>query len=243
MDELDRMEEVACERLESLDGSVTALAILKGVLEARKILIGPDDLKTLKTMENLGYWYFRYGWCQEGIALLKAVVDGLENLLGLSNEHTLTAMYKLGNCKWSFGAYAEAFVIFIDVSGFRWRELGKTHKATLETLKQLEQAYVDHHDHNRCPDARTIHEALEWLEYFQRKVRGENNLRTLETMDLLVEHCVFSHCESKDLSCHEADEFLMDLVKRRIPVLRKALGVQKYVLGAIRRKDKILQHA
>ncbi|KAL7272930.1 hypothetical protein RUND412_004238 [Rhizina undulata] len=118
-DELDRMEEVTCKLLESLDGSVTALAILKGVLEARKILMGPNRLKTLKTMENLGYWYFRYGWCQEGIAMLKSAVDGLKNLLGIRNEHTFTAMYNLGNSKWSFGAYAEAFGIFIDVLSFR----------------------------------------------------------------------------------------------------------------------------
>ncbi|KAL7269666.1 hypothetical protein RUND412_007660 [Rhizina undulata] len=138
IDELDRMEDVACNILSSMK-SVTALAILKGVLEACKILMGEKHFRSLKTMENLGYWYLEYGWADEGMELLKQAVEGLKSVLGERNEYTLAIMYKLAELKYSRRANKEAWSLFEEVLQGRVEVLGKHHHATVDAIKQLEK--------------------------------------------------------------------------------------------------------
>ncbi|KAL7274146.1 hypothetical protein RUND412_002962 [Rhizina undulata] len=141
VDDLDSLEELACDLSETTSGSATALSILRGVLEARKIVMGEEHFETLKTMANLGYWYVRYGWDFEGINLLQNSVEGLKNALGEKNEHTLAKMDKLAQARISLCDYKEAWSLFTKVLEVRMEVLGKNHETILDMMKRLEEIY------------------------------------------------------------------------------------------------------
>ncbi|KAL7276581.1 hypothetical protein RUND412_000423 [Rhizina undulata] len=142
LSELDNMEEVACKLSESMNGSVTALSILNGVLQARKIMMGEEHFKTLKTIEKLGYLYAKYSWASPGADFLKKLVEGLKKVFGERNEHTLTAMYKLAKFTCYKASYKKAWPLFKKVLEGRVEVLGRDHPETLDTIKRLEAISV-----------------------------------------------------------------------------------------------------
>ncbi|KAL7274215.1 hypothetical protein RUND412_002891 [Rhizina undulata] len=166
IDELDALEEVACKCAESLNGqSVTVLSLLKGVLDARKTLMGKEHLQTLKTTENLGH-------CGRP-----------KNLFGEKDERTLTAIYKLANLDHLTGFWRIAWQDFEKVLHGRAEILGKTHEETLDTLKRLEEIYRK--DCRKCGHGHQV-PFLRTLVKCETEVRGENHQATIEAMDLLA---------------------------------------------------------
>ncbi|KAL7274152.1 hypothetical protein RUND412_002968 [Rhizina undulata] len=230
------MEDVACKLSESLGGSVTALSMLKGVLEARKILMGEEHFRTFKTMGNLGYWYRQYGWKDEGMRLLQKTVDGLKGVLGDRNEDTLYAMYKLADAESADQGYnKEVWLLFERVLEGQVEVLGKNHPATLETMERLEAI------HGYC--FQSIHhfdEKSEISESFvkcQIQVRGDDHELAVKAMDLLAQY--ESQKRSPEGTFIGAHKCLASMVNRRIPVLAEEGGnllqdQYTYVLGSIR---------
>ncbi|KAL7269167.1 hypothetical protein RUND412_008177 [Rhizina undulata] len=213
IEELDALEEAICKCLGLLNGSLTAHSILKGVLEARKMLMGMKHLKTLTTMANLGFWYGQYGWHERGIALLREAVKGLRNLLGTQNEHTLTAMYKLADLECLSGSWEKASRIFGLVVDGRIEVLGKNHEVTFDTLKRLENIYISRGKADYDAQLPFLRELVE----FQAKVRGENHPATLEAMDYLL--YVLLNWKEKSWLREEAKDSLKYMLYRRIPAL------------------------
>ncbi|KAL7273715.1 hypothetical protein RUND412_003410 [Rhizina undulata] len=166
IDELDRMEDAACNILSSMN-SVIALSILRGVLVAREMLMGNEQLQTLKTMENLGFWYFKYGWDYTG-----------------SNFFAQSSGAQIKHLR---GEIEGAWPRFEKVLEARMDVLGKTHHTTLDAIKQLEETYRKW-GRNHAPTERLP--LLKSLVKYEMEVRGENHKHTLEAMDLLVETLV-----------------------------------------------------
>ncbi|KAL7269664.1 hypothetical protein RUND412_007658 [Rhizina undulata] len=233
IDELDRIEDVASILLESLGGSITLISMLKGVWEARKILIGEEHVRTFKTMGNLGHWYRQYGWKVEGMALLQMTVDGLKRVLGERNEDTLYAMYKLAEAK-SSSHVSEAWWLFKKVLEGQVEVLGENDPATLDTMKQLEILSADYY----CLVFNDFDEGLKFLESlvkFPIQIRGEYHPLTVVAMHLLVNH--HARC-SKEIETHAC---LKSMVIRRISVLAEKGGniEAQYVFGEIDIKTPI----
>ncbi|KAL7275366.1 hypothetical protein RUND412_001687 [Rhizina undulata] len=230
IDDLDRIEDVACKLSELLGGSISSISMLKGVLEARKLLMGEEHFRTFITMGNLGYWYRQYGWRNEGMVLLQKTVDGLKRVLGQRNEDTLNAMYKLAEAKFSQNIFGEAWWLFEMVLEGQVEILGKNHQATLDTMKQLERVYSYYYCSLGLFDDGL--KLLESLVKCQILVRGcEDHPHTVVAMDLLVNH----HARwSKNIGAHAC---LKNMVKRRIPALavEDAYGNNEaqYVFGGI----------
>ncbi|KAL7274211.1 hypothetical protein RUND412_002887 [Rhizina undulata] len=215
--ELDILEEVACNCLESMKGripSVTTLSILKGVLEARKILVGSEDLQTWKTMENLGYWYAKHGLHNHGIALLEEAVASLQRVLGEKDERTLTAMYQLACAKKLSRSYETAWPIFAKVLECRLEALGKSHEGTLDTLKRIEEIFFLYCNGHPGETDRTPF--LESLLKFEIEIRGENHLATRAVLDYLV---FAEHRRDRKDGTQRATKALESLLYRLIPVL------------------------
>ncbi|KAL7268999.1 hypothetical protein RUND412_008354 [Rhizina undulata] len=239
IDELDRMEDVACKLSESLGGSVTALSMLKGVLEARKILMGEEHVRTYKIMGNLGYWCRQYGWDDEGMELLQITADGLKRVLGDRNEDTLYAIYKLAEAKLSKD-YIEAWWLFYEVLEGQVEVLGKKHQEILDTMKRLEGIYSFHYFSLFHLDDEVL-KLSESLVKCQIQVRGEDHKYTVVAMDLLVyHHTTFwaeadKHRISVGFPYMKAQACLQSIVNRRIPPLAEEDGNREaqFVFGNI----------
>ncbi|KAL7269665.1 hypothetical protein RUND412_007659 [Rhizina undulata] len=231
IDELDSLEESACKLSKSINGSVTALSILKGVLQARKILMGEEHFQSFKTMGNLGYWYVRYGWTREGTSLLQKAVGGLRNVLGERNEHTLATMYKLAQVEYLQSNYRNAWFLFHKVLEGRIDVLGKNHEATLDAIKGLEEIYRQQGRRYKSAEKLPL---LMSLAKYEIEVRGEDHEHTLEVMDLVVETLVELERHSSQANS-TAEAYLESAVKRRMPVLadEKVALYGQYVLGKL----------
>ncbi|KAL7275367.1 hypothetical protein RUND412_001688 [Rhizina undulata] len=224
IEELDRMEEIACKLAESLG-------------EARKILMGEEHFRTFKTMANLGYGYRQYGWVDEGMRLLQKAVDGLERVVGKMNVDTLQAMYKLAEAKFSQRKFREAWWQFEKVLEGRVEVLGKYHPTTLDTMKRLEEIF------GTCYDFMGhFYDGLQLLEFmvkYQIRIRGEDHQHTVVAMDHLVKHHAIWTQDGVEFIEVQLEGCLKSMVNRRIPVLAEKGGnlEAQYVFGKISTLD------
>ncbi|KAL7269748.1 hypothetical protein RUND412_007572 [Rhizina undulata] len=209
INELDSIEDATCNILSSVKGSVVALSILKGVLEARKLLMGEAHFRRSKQWEILD------------------IAKGLQSVLG---EHILATMYELAQIDNSLGDYMEAWMLFREVLEGRVEVLGKNHCENLEAIKGLEESYRQW-DQNHISTERLL--PLKAMAKYEMEVRGENHEHTLEAMDLVVENIMKSNHGISSAE-HEEEEYLASMVKRRIPVLTKKVGTfNAFVLGKL----------
>jgi hypothetical protein len=70
--------------------------MFRRALAGRERALGPNNIKTLKTIHNLGAVRYKQNKLVEAAALFQRAVDGFGNILGLEHEITLRSNHALG---------------------------------------------------------------------------------------------------------------------------------------------------
>ena len=105
--------------------------------------LGPDDPKTLSTLNNLALAYMEAGKFPEVIALYERVHIAEIATLGPDHPETLRTLNNLAFAYQQTGKLSDAIALFERVRDAFTARLGGDHPSTLTTLDNLASAYLD----------------------------------------------------------------------------------------------------
>jgi non-specific serine/threonine protein kinase/serine/threonine-protein kinase len=116
---------------------------LERALELHRLVLGPEDAKTLKTMRNLGGIAFQQGKYPEAEALDGQALNAQRRVLGPEHPDTLTSMNNLAVVYDEEGKYAQAEALDTQILEIQKRVSGPEHPDTLRSMSSLAIVYTD----------------------------------------------------------------------------------------------------
>lgn len=149
-------------------------------IKVRKELFGPEDEKTLDSVEILGLVYSLGGQWKKAEELEVLVMEISKRVRGLSHPSTLTSMSHLASTYWQLGRWKEAEELEIQVMATRKQVLGPDHLSTLKSIGNLASIYSDQ---GRWKDAEELE--IQVVES-RRRVLGPEHPDTLAGMGNLA---------------------------------------------------------
>jgi tetratricopeptide (TPR) repeat protein len=106
-------------------------------LDIRRRILGPDNLDTLTSMNDLGTALWQQARYPEAEKLTRAVVDGRRRILGANDPQTLSAMTNLGILLNLEGRYPEAESLLRELLDRYRRTLGSENDVTLHAVNNV----------------------------------------------------------------------------------------------------------
>jgi len=149
---------------------------LERALELHRRMLGPENPKTLKTLNGLGRSVYFQGKYPEAEALFSQALEIQRRVLGPQHPDTLSSMGYLANDYYEQGKYAQSEALHRQTLEIRRRVLGAEHRDTLDSMQSLALVYYLEGKHAEA-------EALfsQTLE-MQRRVLGPEHPTTLSSM-------------------------------------------------------------
>jgi eukaryotic-like serine/threonine-protein kinase len=157
----------------------SAHGLLAQAAETRRRVLGPDDPRTLSSMEHLGWNLDWEGQYTEAEKMQRKTLDVRRRVLGPQHPDTLSS---LSDLSWSLkeeGRYAEAKKLQRETLDLRRRVLGSDHPETVVSMTQLAASLAG--EGNFAEAEKLDKEALD----IQRRILGPEHPRTLMTMNNL----------------------------------------------------------
>jgi serine/threonine protein kinase/tetratricopeptide (TPR) repeat protein len=115
---------------------------LEQALELGRRVLGPEDPKTLKSMEHLGIVALHQGKFAEAEALTSRALEAERRVLGAEHRATLASMIHLASVYHDEGKFAQAEALDIQASEIEKRMLGPEHPETLMSMNNLAIVYM-----------------------------------------------------------------------------------------------------
>ncbi len=143
-------------------------------LELERQVWGPENPKTLKTLNHLGRTLWHQGKYQEAEALLGGALEIERRVLGPEHPDTLYCMNNLANVYRAQGRDAQAEPLYRQTLEMRRRVLGPEHPDTLLSMGNLAATYA-----KEGKDAQAQALFVQTLE-ISRRVLGPEHTRTLD---------------------------------------------------------------
>ena len=119
------------------DSVVQAIQIGHSLVEDCERVLGPDDLSTLTSRDDLAGSYLMAGRLSEAIPLYEQVLTARQRILGPDHPDTLTSQGNLAVALQAAGRLAEAIPLYEQVLTARQRILGPDHPDTLTSQGNL----------------------------------------------------------------------------------------------------------
>ena len=153
---------------------------LQRALDLERQVWGPENPKTLNTLNHLGRTLWHQGKYQEAETLLAPALEIERRVLGPEHPDTLYCMNNLGNVYRAQGKDAQAEALYRQTLGIRRRVLGPEHPDTLTSMNNLANVYWSHGNYAQ---AEALYgQALE----IQRRVLGPEHPDALLSMGNLA---------------------------------------------------------
>jgi len=153
---------------------------LDQALQLRRRVLGPENPKTLKTLNGLGKTVYFLGKYPEAEALFSQALEIQRRVLGPQHPDTLSSMGYLANDYYEQGNYAQAEALERQTLEIRRRVLGPEHRDTLASMQSLALVY---YLEGRYAEAEALFsQTLE----MQRRVLGPEHPHTLVSMGNLA---------------------------------------------------------
>jgi tetratricopeptide (TPR) repeat protein len=112
-------------------------AILRGVVDARMRILGPDHIDTLRSRNRLAFALWREGRYQEAVQAFEQIVAIETRILGLDDPETLLSRNGFAVALDDSGKHADAEKEHHDIFERRSRVLGPDHPDTLRSRNNL----------------------------------------------------------------------------------------------------------
>jgi len=109
--------------------------------EAAKLLLGPDDPDTLKSMNNLSLSYEALGRHADALKLREETLALQKGKLGTDHPDTLTSKMNLANSYAAFGRHTEAVKLNEEILALMKAKLGPENRKTLGVMTNLALSY------------------------------------------------------------------------------------------------------
>ncbi len=183
---------------------------LERALELERRVLGPENKRTLETMNRLGLIAVRQARYPDAEALLNQLLPIERRVLGPEHPDTLNSMNVLASAYGQHGKLPESEALKRQTLAIRQRVLGPDHPDTLSSINSLA---VSLEGQNRMEEAETL--GLEALNK-RRHVLGPDHPDTLNSMNNLA---VFYNDEGK---YREAEALILDT----IAIKRRVLGAE-----------------
>jgi tetratricopeptide (TPR) repeat protein len=116
---------------------------LERALDLERRVWGPENPKTLNTLNHLGRTLWHQGKYQEAQTLLGPALEIERRVLGPEHSDTLISMNNLANVYWSQGNYAQAEALYSQTMEIQRRVLGPEHPDTLLSMGNLAATYAE----------------------------------------------------------------------------------------------------
>jgi tetratricopeptide (TPR) repeat protein len=182
----DKQPEVEAAIRSTMGQSYTDLGVypearkqLERALELQRRVLGPDNPKTINTMQVLGRTALYQGKHADAEALSIRTLEIGRRALGPEHPTTLTTMTGLANVYYIQGKYAQAEALYSDVIKLRRRRSGADSVDTL-AMNNLAGVYSSQ---GKYPQAEALQ--TETLE-IRRRLFGLESPATLESMNVLA---------------------------------------------------------
>jgi len=154
---------------------------LQRALDLERRVWGPENPKTLNTLNHLGRTVWHQGKYQEAETLLGGALEIERRVLGPEHPDTLYCMNNLGNVFRSQDKNAQAEPLYSQTLELRRRVLGPEHPDTLTSMNNLANVYWSQGNY---PQAEALYsQTLE----IQRRVLGPEHPDTLLSMGNLAD--------------------------------------------------------
>ena len=115
---------------------------LEQALELHHRVLGPEDPKTLKTMEHPAIVALHQGKFAEAEALASLALETQRRVLGADDRDTLASMIHLGAVYHDEGKFAQAEALDTEALETEKRLLGPEHPETLMSMNNLDIVYM-----------------------------------------------------------------------------------------------------
>jgi eukaryotic-like serine/threonine-protein kinase len=171
-----QMMQVMASTYQNLGLYPRAQELAKRALDSRLSLLGPDDPKTLESMDQLGFILDREGHYAEGEKLERQALAGERRILGSEDPLTLQAMDDLGNDLGHQGHFGEEEKLEREAVEVGLRKLGPENEQVLRATSDLGVALWNE---ARYAEAEQVYRHLLAVD---RRVLGPDNPRTLKAM-------------------------------------------------------------
>jgi len=152
---------------------------LERALELQRQALGPENPKTIGTMNVLGRTALYQGRNADAESLSRQALEISRRVLGPEHPDTLSAMTGLANVYYIQGKYAQAETLYSDVLKFRRRKNGPESVDTL-AMNNLASVYSAQ---GKYKEAEALQ--LETVE-LRRRLFGPESPATLESMNVLA---------------------------------------------------------
>jgi eukaryotic-like serine/threonine-protein kinase len=183
---------------------------LERALELQRRILGPENPKTIATMNLLGRTVIYQGKYPEAESLASQTLEISRRVLGPENPATLAAMNLLANVDYFQGKYPQAATLYSQVLNIKRRALGPEHSETVAMMNNLATAYTAQGKYAQA-------EALQIPTVeIQRRVLGPESPATLEGMTLLANIYFFQGKYAEAATLHN----------RTLEVRRRILGLE-----------------
>ena len=197
----DRQPEVEAAVRDTIGRTYTDLGLypegrkqLDRALELYRVVLGPKNPKTLKTIRSIGRTAELQGKYPEAEAFLRQAVEAQRQVLGSEHPDTLASVGHLANVYRLQGKYVQAETLLSQTLEIRRRLLGPEHPDTLQSMNDLANAY---NVQGKYAQAEALYrQALEiW-----RRALGPEDPRTLgSTYNLAVVYLLQSKYEQAEV--------------------------------------------
>jgi tetratricopeptide (TPR) repeat protein len=158
-----------------------AIPLQEKVRDYFLVTSGPENLDTLKAMNNLANSYYDAGRLDEALKLREEVLAIERKVLGPEHRETLKAMNNLANSYYDAGRLDEALKLREGVLPLRRKVIGPENPDTLSAMQNLANSYSAA---GRRDEALKLREEVLAL---RRKLSGPEHIYTLRAMGNLAD--------------------------------------------------------
>jgi tetratricopeptide (TPR) repeat protein len=157
-----------------------AMALYLEAVGISKIMLGPNNVDTLASMNNLASTYSDLGEYQRAKELQLEVLEARKKVLGPGHVDTLNSMNNLASIYSHLGEYQRAKELNLQVLEAKKKVLGPNHVDTLRSSNNLALTYSSLGEYQRANELQ--------LEVFEarKKVLGPDHVDTLTSMNNLA---------------------------------------------------------
>jgi tetratricopeptide (TPR) repeat protein len=121
---------------------VRAIPQIERARDLHRELLGPEDPRTLNTLNDLAMAYQNAGRVQDALPIIKEVVRLQEIQLGADHRFTLNSRNNLAAAYFGEAQYADAIQIWREIIGPMKEVFGPYHTDTLAAMHNLAAAYI-----------------------------------------------------------------------------------------------------
>jgi tetratricopeptide (TPR) repeat protein len=127
-----------------------AIPIAKSALDLREKALGPEDLDTAISLNNLAGLYQQMGDYAKAEPLYQRSLKIYEKVLGPEDLDTAISLDNLAGLYQQMGDYAKAEPLYQQILRIKEKKLGATHPATFASVSRLAQLYDKMGEHDKA---------------------------------------------------------------------------------------------